>query len=175
MGLSPLVRISVRYGAIGAGLAISLIIVMFYLGRHPLMIAPFMDFRILLYGVFIFFALKEFREYHQEGVLYFWQGMVGSFVLVATAGFLSSVLFWIFGTLETDFVPSYIRAMTEYLKTFSEADVLRIGKEVYDSNLKQLPSTNIAQLAPLYLLQSFVIGLFVSIILSVILRKQPKP
>lgn len=172
--LRNLLLICSRYGAIAAIFSVSLLVAMYYLGRHPLMIAPFLDFRILLYGIFIFFSLREFRDFQQEGVLYFWQGMAGSFVMVAVAGTLSAFFFWIFGTLETDFVPSYVRQMTEYLQNFPEEDIQRIGKEVYESNLNSLPSTNMAQLASTYLAQSFVIGLFVSIILSVILRKQPK-
>ncbi|MDL5050148.1 DUF4199 domain-containing protein [Oscillatoria amoena NRMC-F 0135] len=172
--LQQLARVCIRWGAIASILAISLMITMYYLGRHPLMIAPFLDFRILLYAIFIFFALREFRDYHQQGALYFWQGMIGSFILVGVAGILSATLFWWFGTLETEFIPSYVSQMTEYLKNFSGEDIQRIGKEVFESNLQSLPSTNMAQLASLYLAQSFVIGLFVSIILSVILRKQPK-
>lgn len=172
--LRSLALISIRWGAIASVLAVSLIITMYYLGRHPLMVAPFLDFRIILYGIFIFFSLREFRDYHQEGALYFWQGMAGSFLMVAVAGLLGALFFWIFGTLETDFVPSYVKQMTDYLKNFPEEDIQRIGKEVYESNLKSLPSTNMAQLASTYLAQSFVIGLFVSIIMSVILRRQPK-
>jgi uncharacterized membrane protein SpoIIM required for sporulation len=172
--LRNLARIAIRWGAMASVLAVSLIIAMYYLGRHPLMVAPFMDFRIMLYGIFIFFSLREFRDYQQEGVLYFWQGMAGSFMLVTVAGFLAAFFFWLFGTLETDFVPDYIRHMTEYLKNFTQEDIQRIGKEVYESNLSSLTSTNMAQLALLYLAQSLVIGLFVSIIMSVILRKQPK-
>ncbi len=172
--LNQLARVTIRWGAIASMLAVSLLITMYYLGRHPLMIAPFLDFRIVLYGIFIFFSLREFRDYHQQGALYFWQGIVGSFILVTVAGTLSALLLWLFGTLETDFVPLYVRQMTEYLNNFQAEDIERIGKDVFESNLKSLPSTNMAQLASLYLAQSFVIGLFVSIILSVILRKQPK-
>jgi hypothetical protein len=171
---SVLMRIGARYGAIAAVLSISLMIVMFYLGRHPLMVAPFVDFRILLYGIFIFFALKEYREYHQEGILYFWQGMVGSFFVVLTAAVLGSLLLYAFGNLELNFVPSYVSAMTEYLKGFPEEDIERIGEEAYQRNLESLPATNMGQIALMYIVQSFAIGLFVSIILSVILRKQPK-
>jgi hypothetical protein len=173
--IRTLAGISARWGGIAAILSIGSMIAMYYLGRHPLMVAPFMDFRIFLYGIFIFLALKEYREYHQGGVLYFWQGMAGSFVLVATAAVLGSILLRIFGSLESDFIPSYISGMTEYLEGFPEEDIERIGKEAYERNLQDLPSTNIAQMAVLYMVQSFAIGLFVSIILSVILRKQPKP
>lgn len=172
---SPLLTIGLRNGALASLLSIGLMILMFYLGRHPFMVAPFMDFRILLYGIFIFFSLKEYREDHQQGELYFWQGMIGSFVVVATAAVAGSILLRIFGAIESDFIPSYITAMSDYLKEFPEDDIKRIGKENFERNLSELQTTNIAQMASLYLVQSFAIGLFVSIILSVILRKQPKP
>lgn len=171
---SPLFTIAVRYGAIAAVLSIALNIAMFYMNRHPVMIAPFLDFRVFLYAIFIFFSLKEYRDFHNEGALHFFQGMFGSFVLVATAGVLGSILYRVFGALETNFIPEYIRLMTEYLKSAPEDEVARVGKETIERNLQALPSTNMGQIATLYLVQSFGIGLFVSIIMSVILRKQPK-
>lgn len=171
---SPLVIISARFGAFAAFLSVAAMTLMYYLGRHPLMVAPFLDFRIILYGIFIFFSLKEYREFHKNGVLYFWQGMIGSFIVVATAAMLGSILIRIFGSVEINFIPSYITAMTEYLEAFPEADIKRLGRENFERNLSELQSTNISQIASLYIAQSFGIGLFISIILSVILRKQPK-
>ncbi len=172
---SPLVSIGIQWGALAGALTVVLVIATYYIGaRHPLMISPFMDFRILLSGVCIFFSLREFREGHQQGTLYFWQGMAGSFIMVVVAGTIASFLLLIFCSLESTFIPSYVKAMTEYLKTFPAEDIERIGKEVYASNLEQLPATNAKQIASLYFTQSLAIGLFVSMILSVILRKQPK-
>jgi len=172
---SPLVFIGVRYGAIAGVLAIVLLIAMYYIGRHPLMVSPFVDFRILLFGVFIFFSLREFREDYQAGTLYFWQGMIGSFIMVMVAGTLASILLLIFCSFENEFILSFVKLRIEYLKTFPPEDIKRIGKEVFERNLELVSSTNSKQIASLYFAQSLMIGLFVGIILSVILRKQPKP
>jgi hypothetical protein len=174
MKKSPLISIGIRYGSMAGVLVIILLVAMYYIGRHPLMISPFMDFRILLFGVFIFFSLKEYRDDHQEGALYFWQGMMGSFVMVVVAGTIASLLLMIFCSIDSSFIPSYVKGMTDYLKTFPADDIERIGKDVYERNLSQLPATNSKQLAGLYFIQSLMIGLFVSIILSVVLRKEPK-
>jgi hypothetical protein len=174
MKRSPLFTLAIRYGAIAGALAMVLLVMMFYMGSHPLMIAPFLDFRILLFSVFIFFFLKEYREDHQQGALYFSQGMLGTFVFIVVAAVTSTVLLWLFCELETEFIPSYIDALTVYLKTFSEEDINRIGKEVFESNVQALPATNAKQIAGKYFMQSMTIGFFVSIILSVILRKEPK-
>jgi hypothetical protein len=166
--------LSLRYGLIAGALAISFVVAMYYLGRHPLLVSPFLDFRIALYAILLFFALREYREYHQQGTLLFIQGMAISTFTVLSAAILAALGLWLFARAEPAFVGDYIQQATDYLKSFPEEDIERIGKEVYQRNLDMLPSTNAQQLASLYLAQSLVIGLFVGIIISAILRKQPK-
>ena len=172
--IKKLLRISVRYGIVGGILAFILLIIMFYLGRHPLITSPFLDFRVLLFGIFIFFTLKEFRDYEQEGVLYFAQAMIGGLVVIMIMTTLTSIMLQIFGTIEKDFVTTYIDQVTAYLKGFTKEDIERVGKEMYERNLAVLPSTNISRLTVTYFVHGLVIGFFVNIILSVILRRQPK-
>ena len=172
--LNKLMRIALRYGLIGGGIAFVLVVVMFYLGRHPLVVSPYLDFRILLFGIFVFFALKEFRDYDQDGVLYFAQAMLGGFVVIFILTVLASVLIWIFGSIEHDFVTEYVEQVTAYLKGFSPADIEKLGKDTYDRNLASLPTTNISTLAFTYFIHGLVLGFFVNIVLSVIVRRQPK-
>jgi len=170
-----LLIVSGRYGAACGILAFVLLLVMYYIGSHPLLIPPFLDFRILLFGIFTFFTLKEFRDYHQGGNLYFWQAMTGALTVVLVAATITSCLLWLFGVWEKDFVASYVTAFTAFLQSFPKEDIDRIGKEVYDRNLEELPATNAFDLVQTYFMQGIVVGFFVSIIVSVILRRQPKP
>lgn len=174
MNRNALLKISIRYGMLAGVLAFILLIGLYYLGRHPLMISPFLDFRIFLFGVFIFFSLKELRDYYQKGELYFSQGMISGGVIVLIASIISSIGLQVFGMVEKEFVTTYSKLMTEYLKTFPTEDIERIGKAVYERNLNALPATNIAGLTVTYFVQGMAIGFFVSIILSVVLRRQPK-
>lgn len=169
-----LLVLTLKYGSLAAVLGLSFVVTMYYLGRHPLLVSPFLDFRIPLYAIFIFFGLREFRDYQQGGVLYFVQGMAGSTLLVLWAALLGAAGLWLFAHLEYGFVSEYIQKTMEYLKSFPEEDIQRIGKDVYERNLELLPATNAAQLASLYLAQSLVIGLLVGIIMAVILRKSSK-
>src|SRR5690606_40385607 len=73
--LKPLLFICVRYSLIAGGLMVLFFVLTYYTGHHPLMIAPFLDFRIVLFGMFIFFALREFRERFNYGTLHFYQGI----------------------------------------------------------------------------------------------------
>jgi uncharacterized membrane-anchored protein YitT (DUF2179 family) len=174
MKRSPLVKICARYAGVAGVLTFVLLLILFYTGHHPMLVAPFLDFRILLFGIFIVFALKEFRDYYQQGVLYFWQGLLGSLFMVLVSSAIASAGFWIFGAFEPTFVGSYVEQMTAYLKTFPKEDIERIGKDIYERNLEQLPATNISKLVITYFFQGIAIGFFVSIILSVIMRRQPK-
>jgi hypothetical protein len=158
---------SARYGTVGGILAFVLLIILFYLGRHPLVISPFVDFRVLLFGIFIFFTLKEFRDYEQDGVLLFAQAMLGGLAVVLIMTTITSILLHLFGQ-------TYIEQVTVYLKSFSKEDIEKIGREIYERNLASLPATNMAQLTQIYFVHGLVIGFFVNIILSVILRRQPK-
>ena len=166
-------RTAVRYGLIGGAIAFVLVIIMFYLGRHPLVVSPYLDFRLLLFAIFVFFALKEFRDYDQDGVLYFAQAMLGGFVVIFVLTLLASLLIWLFGTIEHDFVTEYVEQVTTYLKSFSQEDIDKLGKDTYDRNLTALPATNISTLAFTYFIHGLVIGFFVNIVLSVVVRRQP--
>ena len=170
-----LLIISARYGAIAGVLAFILLIVLYHLGPHPLLTSPFLDFRILLFGIFVFFTLKEFRDFNNNGVLHFSQAMFGGLSVVLIATVITSVLLWLFGRWEQNFVASYVTQLTTYLKSFPKEDISRIGKEIYERNLAALPATNVFDLIQTYFMQGIVIGFFVNIILSVILRRQPKP
>ncbi len=174
MKRSYFLLVSARYGSLGGILSFMLLLIMFYIGRHPLLVSPLLDFRIFLFGIFIFFALKEFRDYYQGGVLYFWQAMIGSLVVVMLASIIGATALLIFGSVDKTFLSQYIAQVTEYLKTFPPEDIERIGKETYERNLASLPATNMSTLAITYFIQGLVIGFFISIILSVILRRQPK-
>ena len=172
--MKKLMLTSLRYGLLGGVLAFVLLVAMYFMGRHPMLTSPFLDFRILLFSIFVFFTLKEFRDYEQQGVLYFSQAMMGGQSVIFVMCTVSALLLLLFGTLEPDFVRDYIVQVTAYIKSFSAEDVERVGKEAYDRNLAALPSTNIGKLAITYFVHGIVIGFFVNIVLSTILRKQPK-
>ncbi len=173
--MKVLLKIATRYGFVAGVLAFMLLVVMYYMGPHPLLTSPFLDFRVLLFGIFTFFTLKEYRDYHGKGILYYWQAMYGGLTMVLVSTAITSCLLWLFGNWEREFVVSYVAQLAVYLQSFPQEDIDRIGKEVYERNLKELPATNVFDLVQTYFVQGTIIGFFVTIIISVILRRQSKP
>lgn len=172
--LLPLLKISVRNGLIAGIFGTSLVVALFYIGRHSFLIPVYFDFRIPLFGIFLFFTLKEYKSRIDDGILYFWEGMAGSFSFLLGFSVLAAFGILIFGSLEDQFVPSYISLFREQARTFPPEVIEKIGKENFEKTLRELDSTTLLELIKTYIYQSFLIGFFVSIILSVILRKQPK-
>lgn len=172
--MKPLVQVPLKYGAIASVIGILGLIGLYYMGRHPLMIVIYMDFRIILLAVFMYFSLKELRDVYQDGILYMYQGMLASFMFVITYAILVSVAMFAFGSAVPGFREDYVKQGTEMLQSMPKEAIEQIGKDLYERNLSRLPATNVFELSVIYFRQSVIIGLFISIILSVVLRRQPK-
>ncbi len=172
--IPPLVRIPLKYGVLGGVLSLSFAISFYYFGRHPFLIPPFFDIRVLLIGIFLFFSLREVRDYFFEGIFYFWQGMAGSLVYLGCMALVGWLGLMAFGTFEPDFVDVYITQGIAQIKSIPPESIQQVGQQAVDEVLKTLPTTSLSQMAIKYTSQTFAIGFFITIIISVILRRQPK-
>jgi hypothetical protein len=172
--IPPLVGSPLRFGSIGGVVGFGLIVALYYMGTHPFLIPVYLDFRIVLFSVFLLFSLKELRDYYFAGRLYFWQGMVASFLLITVFAVIASGLMIAFAAWEPKFVSNYVEQFTEQARQFPPEVIDRIGKEQFEQNLATLPDTSPSDLALLYFWQCWIIGFFISIIISVILRRQPQ-
>lgn len=173
--MNPLIKVPLRYGLLAGTVGSILLIALYYLGRHPLLIPPYADFRIILFVVFILFTLRELRDYHYNGILYFWQGIIASFIFTVCFAVVTGIFIVSFMQLVPAFLSDYVSLTLVQLRTLPEEAIEKIGKDVYERNIEVLPSTNGVMLGLTYVFQSFVISLFISIILSVTLRRQLKP
>jgi len=118
--------------------------------------------------------LREVRDYFFNGILYFWQGMTGSLVYLGCMALMGYVGVMTFGFYVPDFVDSFIAQGIAQIKSIPPDSIKQIGQQAVDEVLKSLPATTLHQMALKYTGQTFAIGFFITIIISVILRRQPK-
>jgi hypothetical protein len=166
--------LSVRNGLIAGVLGFFLLLALYYMGKHPFLFPIYFDFRLILLSVFIVMTLKEFRDDDQEGILYFGQAMIGSFLFTLVFALITSLLIWAFCFIVPEFLSTYIQTATQQLRSIEPAVIEQLGKDAYERNLNKLPATQGRDLAVDYFGKTFIISLFISIIISVILRRQPK-
>lgn len=172
--IPPLVRVPFKYGILGGLLSVAFVVSFYYFGKHPFLIPPFFDIRVLLIAIFLFFALREVREYFLQGLLFFWQAMTGCLVYLFTMAAIGLVGIVSFGSVEPNFRTLYVRQGMDQLKSLPPESIEQIGKQAYEEVLTTLPTTTLGQMAFKYTGQTFAIGFFITIIISVILRRQPK-
>ena len=173
--IKPIFRIPLKYGLIASVFGMLLIVVLFYLNRHPLLIPPMFDFRILLFGLFIYFGLKEFRDYHNDGILNFWQGIIMSFIIYMLVGILVGCFLMFFANLVPEFLDSYIAGAIEGME-MSKARLtaegeITMSEAEFNNQLVLTKDTTPVMLTVDYIIKSSFIGFFIAIILSVVLRR----
>ena len=172
---SPLVRVAGKYGAIAGLVLITGLIVIYLAGKHPLLINILFDLRILVFILFIFVALKEFKDDRNQGILHFWQGLYAGIIVYITAAMVASLLLWAFaGWIEPDFVASFISQSLSNLEGNKEIIIQSLGEDKYNSAVSGIPSTTAGNLAFDYFLKSMPIGFILTLIISIIMRNKIK-
>ena len=170
----PLIKVPIKYGAAAALLVMILFVALYYSGRHPLSIPVFFDVRLLILPLFMTFAMKEFRDFHNDRVLHFWQGLTIGFITFTIIGSLVSVFIIILSNIDPSFLTSYIEERVYLLETNKQQFIEALNEDIIAEQLRTLPLTTSIDLALDYFLKSVGMGVFLNIIISVILRRQPK-
>jgi len=170
---NQLIQIAIKFGLIGSLMNIIALMVLFYIGKHPLLLNPFLDARWPLYALFIFFSLKMFKD--QNGnILHFWQGLILGFLVYLIMAQMGAAFLAVFGSIEsTHFLSDYITLAIDQINA-NKAVLIEnnIGEKAITDALAMLPNTTANNLAFDYFLKSMPIGLILTIILSIVLRRR---
>ena len=176
---SPLIQTPLKYGLIAAALTIALLTLLFYTNKVPLVIPFFMDARMLILPIFIFFAQREFRDYQNQGTLHFWQGLVIGFIVagliaLCVAAFIHILLAYISPEFLQQDINARIEMVKNMIKSLENGPDLLPDKASLEDQVEQLNQTSSANLASDYFIKTMALGLFFNIIISVFLRQQVK-
>ncbi len=173
--LTPLFKVALKYALTASVLAIVVLLLLFYTGRHPLLISIAYDYRILLFGVFIFFSIKEFKTYGNNGELHFWQGLLIGIFFYLLLGLVVGAFIWMFSEIEPRFLAEYIEGTIRGLLVNKEQltveSKVTITEEEFNKQIELMRETKSFEMALDYFIKSCLIGFFLSVLLSVILRK----
>lgn len=170
---SPQYRLPVLYGIYAGLLGAAVAAALYFIGIHPSLVFLVLDFRIALFAVFMVFLLRNLRETYFGGVLMMPQAVAATGLFLAAYAVVASLLIWLFGIIVPAFVMEYINLATNQLKQMPKEAIEQIGQKSYNESLARMPNTTAFDLAMLYFVQCFGLGLFISLIISVILRRQP--
>jgi hypothetical protein len=161
----------IKYGITGGALVVALLLILYFTRNNPLVNARYSD--IIVQLVFVLFGIKEFRDVKNHRVLHFWQGMSVGCAISLTIALVSAVSILILTSADQGLLPDYIRQNIEFVQENRDVLVETIDENAYEDTLANLQRTSVTDLVLDDFLKKSIIGLFLAIIISIILRKKP--
>ncbi len=167
---NKLVSVPLKYGAFGGIMVILLILIFYFLDLDPLVNIKVAD--VLILSIFIFFTLKEFRDRYNNRELHFWQGMTGGVLTYLTIALISAAFILLMTVIiDPEMTTDYIASRIELLNENKQKLVDAMDEETYLKAVSGVENTTGFDLALDDFLKKSIIGLFLTIIIAVILRK----
>jgi hypothetical protein len=169
-----IIRNSARFALI-CGVFVSILFVLArYLNSNPLVEINHLFIDTVIFGVFIFFAASDFKKYRNGGILHFWQGMSIGFIVYFSASVIFTIFLLIYFQLDDTLLSDYIRDAMNFLEVRSDEYINEFGQEQFEEQKKAINETNAGGLVRTAAIKKIIAGLFVTPVISIILRKKPK-
>ncbi len=167
---NPYLLIPAKYGLVGAALSIALFFVLMLLGENPLINGTLFSFFFI--PIFVFFAIKEFKKYHNAGSLHFWQGMTIGFGTYMILGLISAVFIWVYlYAIDPQLLQDYIANRVALMSGAKDNLVERLGKDTYDTSLASVRVATAFDLALDDFLRKVFAGFFITTVIAVVMRQ----
>lgn len=169
--INPYIKTALKYGLLGGALIILLFLVLHFLNMNPIVLSKKLDYGFIIIPLIVFFSVKEFREYKNGGELKFGQGMTVGFFTYVFLALISSLFIFILFSAEPKFLDEYILDRTSVMESKKTEIIETLSHEAYAKTYADLQNTTPFILAIDDLLKKIFTGLFVTIIISVLLRR----
>lgn len=173
---NPYLLVPFKYGAVGGVFAVALFMVLLFSGENPLLSTP-VDFlvNLVILLIFVVFGIKEFKNVYHGGYLHFWQGMsIGVFTVTLIAIISSLFILLYLNGVAPELLDSYKSSMEALINSNKEAFLEQYGEDVYRKTLADNSEVRPIDLAlDEFLKKKVFVGFFVTIIVSVIMRRSP--
>lgn len=169
---NPIINVPLKFGVIGGGLAIALFILLYAMDQNPVLTNKKIPFGIILIPLFLFFSLKEFRDYHNQNQLRFWQGIVIGLINYLVIAIISAIFIWLFITYyDQSLITEMINFGLQHLEKGKEGFIEIYGQAYYDQTVLTAKNTTAYHIALDDFIIKALIGTLSSFIISIILRK----
>jgi putative flippase GtrA len=162
-----------KYGLTGALLNIIALTVLIQIEGNPMISSMLAGIVVII--LFTFFAIKEFRDVHNQKLLHFWQGLILGMATYLIIAAISSSYYYIYiSYIDTDVLLEIKQIQREFLEVNKDSMIEQRGEEWYNESYLMVDDITAANQTWGDFFQKALAGIFVTIIISVILRKVPQ-
>lgn len=169
--MNKYLKTAYQFGVLGGVLSLISFFLLRFLSPDPTNLS--LIFGYVLIPVAVFLAIKFFKEYSNNGFLSFAEGMTIGFVTYTMIGILSALGIWLILSLMPDFFQLIKESKVQVLQENRDMIISQVGESSFNytqESIKSLTSWDIAFNDGLW---KIIPGMFFSIIISIILRKNP--
>lgn len=160
-----------KFGGIAGALSIIAFITLSFLYPDPTNLN--LVFGYVITPIAIFLAIKFFKEYSNTGYLSFAEGMSVGFVAYMLEAIISLGGIWLVLLIHPDLFDQVKISKLDVLATNRESIVAQVGENSFDMTLESIKNMVPWDIALNDALWKIIPGLFFTIIISIILRKNP--
>jgi len=174
--MHALIKVPLKFGLVAGVMSVLLMFVLFNYGRHPALIPPFLDFRIIVLLICVFFAIREYKELYNEGFLHFWEGLTIGILTYVILGLIGALFILVYDAFDNSYVEYYISGAIEGAEKYREQLIngpqpVKMSEEEFNSHLTALESTTAGVLARDFFIKTCLIGFLIPLLYGAVFRK----
>lgn len=130
-------------------------------------------FGYVIVPISIYLALRYFKDYSNQGFISFAEGMSVGFVSYMLIAIISFLGIWLFLTIDSNLFEFIKSSKIDTLVQSKDTIVSQVGQNSYDATLESVKLMSKIDVALNDAIWKIIPGLFFTIIISIILRKNP--
>ena len=160
-----------KFGGIAGALSIIAFVALSFLYPDPTNLN--LIFGYIITPIAVFLAIKFFKEYSNSGYLSFAEGMSVGFVTYMLEAISSLAGIWLVLLLHPDLFNQIKESKLDVLATNKDSILAQVGQDSFNMTLESIKNMVQLDVALNDALWKIIPGLFFTIIISIILRKNP--
>ncbi|MHA7131052.1 DUF4199 domain-containing protein [Algoriphagus namhaensis] len=160
---------SYKFGALGGLFSLVSFTVLAWMYGDPSNLN--LVFGYLIVPIAVYLSIKFFKDYSNDGMLSFSEGMTVGFVAYLLLGLISGLGIWLILSLVPDLFLTIQESKLAVLADSKALILEQVGEKSYESTLASVQNMSPFDVALNDAIWKIVPGLFFTIIISIILRK----
>ncbi|GGF40480.1 DUF4199 domain-containing protein [Echinicola rosea] len=160
---------SYLFGVVGGGFCLLAFWVLHWVGLDP--IGYTLLFACLITPVFVFIGTKNYRDTNGDGEMLFAQGMTVGFVVYGLIALITALGIALFLHMAPDLFTSYKADKIAYLQEKEVYITENVNKEAFERAMTEHEHMSISDVVLDVVLKIFILELFFTIIISIILKR----
>ena len=169
--MNKYLKTAYQFGILGGLLSVISFYILSFLNPDPSNLNLVFGYLIIPFAVFL--SIKFFKEYTNNGYLSFSEGMTVGFVTYTLLGLVSCLGIWIILLSMPDFFGVIKESKLFVLEENRDTIIRQLGENSYKTTLQSISNLTPWNVALNDGLWKIIPGMFFSIIISIILRKNP--